>query len=219
MSKKRAGFNSPFEKLKGLKIEPPPKPKAPEPPPKKTIEAPTDERAFEDEMQGVMRLEPDPRGRLGGPPPSPPKPLRGREREEAEAYAQLADLVAGAGAFDISDTDEFIEGIAPGMDRRILKKLRKGDYAMEGHLDLHGLVSEEARVEVERFLDEARKQGKRCVLLIHGRGLNSKEGIPVLKERLQVWLTRGRIAKGVLAFSTARPCDGGAGAVYVLLRK
>jgi DNA-nicking Smr family endonuclease len=57
------------------------------------------------------------------------------------------------------------------------------------------------------------------VLIIHGRGHNSREGIPVLKERLQVWLTRGRIGRHVLAFATARPQDGGAGAVYVLLRR
>jgi DNA-nicking Smr family endonuclease len=90
---------------------------------------------------------------------------------------------------------------------------------VQAHLDLHGLVSDEARPAVEKFLLRARADGRRCVLIIHGRGHGSKEGIPVLKERLKVWLTRGRIGRGVLAFCTARPTDGGAGAVYVLLRK
>jgi DNA-nicking Smr family endonuclease len=131
----------------------------------------------------------------------------------------LADLVEGAGAFDISATDEYIEGLGPGIDKRLLRKLRAGDYAVQAHLDLHGFTSEDARVEVEKFLVAARRDGRRCVLIIHGRGHGSKEGIPVLKERLKVWLTRGRIGHGVLAFCTARPTDGGAGAVYVLLRK
>src|SRR6185295_13721766 len=105
------------------------------------------------------------------------------------------------------------------IDRRLLKKLRKGDYAVQAHLDLHGMTAEEARGEVERFIDRSRNSGQRCLLIIHGRGQHSKEGIPVLKERMKVWLTRGRIGHGVLAFATARPSDGGAGALYVLLRK
>jgi DNA-nicking Smr family endonuclease len=208
--------NTPFSSLKGVKIEkpaPPPPPKAVPPPPK------PEDRLFEEEMAGVAPLASDPRGRLGAPEP-PETPRRSsRQNDEAEAYAQLADLVEGVGAFDISDSDEYIEGIAPGIDKRLLKKLRKGEYALQGHLDLHGMTSEEARGEVERFVDKALTEGKRCVLIIHGRGLNSKDNIPVLKERMKVWLTRGRISKSVLAFATARPADGGAGAVYLLLRR
>jgi DNA-nicking Smr family endonuclease len=146
-------------------------------------------------------------------------PANRRAREDAEAYAALSDLVDGSGTFDIADTDEYIEGLADGVDRRLLRKLRKGDFAVQAHTDLHGLTSDEARQEVERFLDGARLSGKRCVLIVHGRGLHSKESVPVLKERLKVWLTRGRIARAVLAFATARPSDGGAGALYVLLRR
>jgi DNA-nicking Smr family endonuclease len=177
-----------------------------------------DDELFAEEMAGVVKLPDDPRGQLRPLPSSAPRPSR-RAQQEAEAYAQLADLVDGNGTFDIADTDEYIEGLAPGIDRRLLKKLRKGDYALQGHLDLHGLTAAEARAEVERFLDAALTAGRRCVLIIHGRGLNSKEGIPVLKERLRSWLTRGRIARNVLAFTTARPADGGAGALYVLLRQ
>jgi DNA-nicking Smr family endonuclease len=171
-------------------------------------------------MRGVVHLPTDPRGRVvGGAAPAPLVPRRRRLDDESEAYAELADLVEGSGNFDVTATDEYIEGLAPGIDKRLLKKLRVGDYAVQAHLDLHGFTSDEARPEVEKFLLRARTDGRRCVLIIHGRGHNSKEGIPVLKERLKVWLTRGRISGGVLAFCTARPTDGGAGAAYVLLRK
>jgi DNA-nicking Smr family endonuclease len=249
VSKKSKGFNTPFADLAKIDLgKPPPNPAttaAPRPatataatpptaptpaatPPTAPTPAATpaaktndDERSFLDEMQGVAQLPADPRGRHGPAVDATavPEIRRRRASEEAEAYAELADLVQGAGVFDISATDEYIEGLAPGIDRRLLKKLRAGDYAVQAHLDLHGMSSEEAHGEVDQFLVAARTAGRRCVLIIHGRGHGSKEGIPVLKERLRVWLTRGRIGRGVLAFCSARPSDGGAGAVYVLLRK
>jgi DNA-nicking Smr family endonuclease len=227
VGKKGKGFNTPFEELAALRnrlVEEErakriaPKPKPP-PAPAPAIDK-SDDEVFADEMRGVSQLAPDPRGRIiGGAAPPPSAPRVRRLDDESEAYAALADLVEGAGAFDISATDEYIEGLGPGIDKRLLRKLRAGDYAVQAHLDLHGFTSEDARVEVEKFLVAARRDGRRCVLIIHGRGHGSKEGIPVLKERLKVWLTRGRIGHGVLAFCTARPTDGGAGAVYVLLRK
>jgi len=221
MGKKPKGFNNPFAGIEKKIVLPPPPPKAklPERPAPAPAPPKREEDLFEDEMAGVAPLAPDPRGRLGAPPPTARPKASRREREEAEVFAQLADLVEGVGPFDIADSDEYIEGLAPGIDRRLLKKLRKGDYAVQGHLDLHGMTAEEARGEVERFVDSSRNNGRRCLLIIHGRGLNSKEGVPVLKERMKVWLTRGRVGHSVLAFTTARPADGGAGAVYVLLRK
>jgi DNA-nicking Smr family endonuclease len=228
VAKKGKGFNTPFDKLAEVKL-PAPKPAAPPPPkaqpiasqaaPPAASNARSDEDLFAEEMRGVGALPADPRGRVVGGAAPPPSAPRRRLDDDSEAYAALADLVEGTGHFDISATDEYIEGIGPGIDKRLLRKLRAGDYAMQSHLDLHGHTSDEARVEVEKFLTAARSDGKRCVLIIHGRGHGSKEGIPVLKERLKVWLTRGRIGRGVLAFCTARPTDGGAGAVYVLLRK
>jgi len=133
--------------------------------------------------------------------------------------AQLADLVEGRAAFDFGDTVEHIEGIAVGLDRRLLRRLRQGHFAVQAHLDLHGKTRQEARALVEQFMADSRRSRKRCVLIVHGRGLNSKDQIPVLKESLKVWLARGRIARLVLAFCSARPSDGGTGAVYVLLRR
>ena len=233
MAKKGKGFNTPFEELEALrkqlaaeelarKLAPKPKPAPPAAPSRDDDNRAPDKRddeVFAEEMRGVAQLAPDPRGRvLGGAAPPPSAPRR-RQDDESEAYAVLADLVDGVGAFDITATDEYVEGLGPGIDKRLLRKLRAGDYAVQAHLDLHGLTTDEARVDVEKFLVAARADGRRCVLIIHGRGHNSKEGVPVLKERLKVWLTRGRIGHGVLAFCSARPSDGGAGAVYVLLRK
>jgi DNA-nicking Smr family endonuclease len=81
------------------------------------------------------------------------------------------------------------------------------------------MLREEARDAVEQFITKARKDKHRCVLIVHGRGHNSKDNIPVLKGLLKSWLERGRVAKSVLAFCSARPHDGGAGAMYVLLRR
>jgi DNA-nicking Smr family endonuclease len=100
-----------------------------------------------------------------------------------------------------------------------VRRLRRGDYSVQGHLDLHGMTKEEAKVAAERFLRDARSDAKRCVLLVHGRGLHSKDQIPVLKDALRRWLSTARFAKHVLAFASAKPQDGGVGAVYVLLRK
>jgi DNA-nicking Smr family endonuclease len=189
----------------------------PAPPEMPRTEEVDDELLLRREMSGVRPIDqlergnyvPNRRGEVAPP----------ERTDEAEAMAQLADLVSGRGSFDLSATDEHVEGIAVGLDRRLLKRLRKGYFAVQAHIDLHGRTRLEARQLVEEFLLESRMQRRRCVLIVHGRGLNSKDQIPVLKESLKVWLAKGRIARSVLAFTSARPSDGGAGAVYVLLRK
>ncbi len=220
---KEPPLNSPFlaarKELWGLLDKAPVKepPKAP-PPPKLTTseeEQLSDEELFRREMQGTNRLAVQGRDR----PVEQERAARQRLSEDAEAYAQLSDLVSGSGSFDISDTDEYIEGIAHGLDRRLLYRLRRGDFAVQAHVDLHGLNREEARLRVETFVHDSKLNGRRCILIVHGRGLNSKDQIPVLKDAVRMWLQRGRIAKSVLCFATARPTDGGAGAVYVLLRR
>jgi DNA-nicking Smr family endonuclease len=131
----------------------------------------------------------------------------------------LRALVSGDAPFDLSDTDEFIEGRIAGIDPNLVRKLRRGDFAVQGHVDLHGLTREEAKRAVDEFLRRSRNAGKRCVLVVHGRGLHSRDQLPVLKEALRTWLSTARFARHVLAFATARPADGGGGALYVLLRR
>jgi DNA-nicking Smr family endonuclease len=139
--------------------------------------------------------------------------------ENAEALAVLSDLVTGSGDFDISDSTEYVEGAVVGLDPRILRRLRRGEFAYQAMIDLHGMSAAAARVEVERFIANALAAGHREVLIVHGRGHNSKDNVPVLKDRLKSWLVRGRVGRGVLAFTSARPADGGTGALYVLLRR
>lgn len=142
-----------------------------------------------------------------------------RESEAEEVMNALRELVDGEAPLNIYETGEAIEGMREDLDPRLMHKLRRGEYAVQGHLDLHGHTRLEAKELVERFLLQAIAQGKRCVLIIHGRGHRSKDHVPVLKNAIKSWFVRGAISKKVLAFTSARPCDGSAGAVYVLLRK
>jgi DNA-nicking Smr family endonuclease len=189
------------------------------PPPSPIGPSPGEEELWADELAGVRPIARDPGGRVLLPAAALSPARSRRQSDEAEAYAQLADLIEGSGPFSMSDSDEYLEFLAPGIDRRLLRKLRRGEYALQGHVDLHGQNRAEARQTVEGFIGHSRRAGHRCVLIIHGRGLNSKDQIPVLKERVKGWLERGRLGREVLAFVTARPCDGGAGALYVLLRR
>jgi len=148
-----------------------------------------------------------------------PKPLLLELDEDELVMRQLDDLVHGEVPFDFADTEEYIEAVAEGIDRRLVRKLRKGEFAVQAHLDLHGLNREEARAEVSAFIRKCHLRSKRCVLIVHGRGMRSEGNIPVLKIKLAAWLTRGAIGRRVLAFTSARPYDGGTGAVYVLLRQ
>jgi DNA-nicking Smr family endonuclease len=212
-----APLNAPFRGLRSrLKpAEPaPPSAAAPKPPP---AAPPDDESLFRHAMQGVERLAPTARDRVAGPTPAaePRTPVS----EDAEALALLSDLVRGDAAFDISETREYVEGHVVGLDPRLVRRLRRGDFAWQAHLDLHGHTAAQARDAVERFILAGVRDGHRCVLIVHGRGLNSKDQIPVLKEHMKSWLARGRIGRHVLAFTSARTVDGGAGALYVLLRR
>ena len=182
------------------------------------VTAGEEDNLFQEAMAGVetldcKRVEPREPGPLSKPSRRP------MLEEELEAYAQLVDLVSGDGSFDIEYTDEYIEGAIVGADPELLTKLRCGDFSIQAHYDLHGMTAAEAREAMERFILSSVIKGLRCVLIIHGRGLNSQDQMPVLKERMSSWLKRGRLRRLVLAFATAQPCDGGAGAMYLLLRK
>src|SRR5438876_5565649 len=207
------GLTPPLAGL-GERLRTLPSPAPPPPPPAPRVEEPD---LFAHAMEGVAPLPREGAARIEGPAPA--GAARPPVDEEAEALAALSDLARGTARFDISDTREYVEGAIVGLDPRVLRRLRRGDFAWQDHLDLHGMTSATARVAVDRFLAESVALGHRCVLIVHGRGRNSKDQTPVLKERLKSWLARGRAARIVLGFTTARPCDGGAGALYVLLRR
>ncbi|HET6437431.1 MAG TPA: Smr/MutS family protein [Anaeromyxobacter sp.] len=224
MGKKQKPFNDAFGKLRTLRDakerelldekrhRPAPPPEAPPSPPQVLTE---------DELwaQATLGARPVERGAATAPPPPPPPAAGTVWDPDLEAVDALRALIAGDAPFDIEDSDEFIEGRVLGLDQAIVAKLRRGEFAVQGHLDLHGMTREEARGAVDDFLRRSRQGGKRCVLLVHGRGTHSKDQLPVLKEALRTWLQTNRFGRHVLAFATARPLDGGAGAVYVLLRR
>jgi DNA-nicking Smr family endonuclease len=188
------------------------------PPPSTAVLPDADDEAasFAAAMADVRPLVVD--ARIDAPAPAT-LTVRQPVDEDSEALAVLSDLVTGNGAFDISDSSEYVEGAVVGLDPRILRRLRRGEFAYQAILDLHGMSAPAARVEVERFVLGAIAAGHRGVLIVHGRGRNSKDNVPILKERLKSWLARGRIGRGILAFTSARPADGGTGALYVLLRR
>jgi len=133
--------------------------------------------------------------------------------------AQLSDLVAGQGNFELTETDEYVEGARVGIDPRLVTRLRRGEFAVQAHIDLHGMIQVDAKAALEQFIVNAVRKGLRVVLVVHGRGRRSPGGMPVLKHAAAQWLSHGVTGGYVLAFSTARPADGGAGAMYVLLRR
>ncbi len=120
--------------------------------------------------------------------------------------------------FEITRNGERSEGLARGIDRAHLTRLRRGEVRIERRVDLHGLTAAEARQELSAELEDAFASDERCVLVIHGRGLHSDTG-PVLRDGVVGWLTSGRPAARVMAFASALPRDGGPGASYVLLRR
>jgi len=217
--KEEAFHNSPFkDALKAIQKKQPEPTKAkaappPPPPKKKSAREEDDASLFFEAMDGVQQITN--RGEAPKPNPRLPEIIN----ENAEALAQLSELVDASGEFDITGSEEFIEGAAPGTDRNLMRALRRGDFPVQGRLDLHGMTQAEAKTAVDRFLTESRRAKRRCVLIVHGKGLNSKDQIPVLKDGLRAWLSQKHVGKMVLAFATARPQDGGAGAVYVLLRR
>ena len=105
--------------------------------------------------------------------------------------------------------------VRPGLQQKLVKRLRRGQIPIAAEADLHGTRLHEARVLLEGFLRDCRTEGLRCVRVIHGKGLGSRDGRAVLKWEVDRWL-RGH--DGVMAFCTAQPRHGGTGAVYVLLK-
>ncbi len=173
---------------------------------------------FQSAMADVRPIPEGPGKKVPIRPPERKHP-RFLAREEIEAYTQLVDLVAGEGPFELSCSDEYIDGAVLGISPKVLKKLRKGGFSYQDYLDLHGLNRVQAHDELRAFIMECFAAGIRCVLIIVGRGLNSRDKEPVLKNNLPIWLTRAPLKRVVLAFASARSYDGGWGAFYVLLRK
>jgi len=166
--------------------------------------------SFREALSGVEPLKQD----RVVPPRKRPAPVPEQSRRDAREV--MESLLSSDHDYAEIETGEELLFIRPGVRPNVARKLRRGQYAMEGELDLHGLRVAEAHALLKEFVAECRSKGKRCVRIIHGKGLGSYAKIPILKGKVNLWLRRHG---DVLAFCSARPDDGGTGAVYVLLKR
>jgi DNA-nicking Smr family endonuclease len=154
-----------------------------------------------------------PSGRAEPRPARPaPEPLQRRRDEAAALRATLSD------EFDVEsllETDAALSYRHPDIGPDVVKKLRRGGWAIQAEIDLHGLRRDEARDALAAFVRDAERRGLRCVRIVHGKGNGSPGREPVLKQRVHGWLVQ---KAAVLAFTQARAAEGGAGALVVLLR-
>lgn len=146
------------------------------------------------------------------PPPPAPYPAK-RIADETQV---LQDMLSDPDDPALIETGEELLFARTGLQHNVLRKLRRGQYAIGAELDLHGMTAAEARQALAAFLQACRERDVRCVRVIHGKGNRSAQCRPVLKGKVNHWL---RQRDEVLAFCSARPVDGGTGAVYVLLKR
>jgi DNA-nicking Smr family endonuclease len=176
-------------------------------------EEPADDpgQEFLEAVRDVQPL-PDPGRVVHTPKPLSPLPFQRREDDRQVLLDSLSDHAAPDMELESGEELAFLR---PGLSRQVLRRLRSGHWATQDQLDLHGARTDEARALLVDFLTAAVKRGQRCVIVVHGKGLGSKNREPVLRGKVASWLAQRR---EVLAFSQARPADGGSGAVVVLLR-
>jgi len=148
------------------------------------------------------------------PPPRPRAPAAARQRERDEAAVMLEAISDEFDVESLLDTDDALSYRSADIGPEVVRKLRRGVWAIQAQLDLHGLRREEARERLNRFVHDAKRAGLRCVRVIHGKGNGSPGREPVLKRKVQTWLVQ---KKEVIAFTQARASDGGNGALLVLL--
>ena len=171
----------------------------------------TDEEVFLDAMTGVREIKQF----REMPPKRPPKITLSRTLED-DSLEDLRRVVRGELRIRLSDTGEYIEWVRPNTRKDIIHRLHRGDFSVQDYIDLHGFTLSEAEEAISAFFKEALRKRMFCIKIIHGRGLRSPNG-PVLKRALE-GLLQGQFRKWVLAYSSAKACDGGLGATYVLLK-
>jgi DNA-nicking Smr family endonuclease len=176
----------------------------------------TDEELFTSEMNDVQAIEEfrvlacrRPRRTMKAVPP--------RTDPDEKALAALGEIAAGRQPIHLPDTQEYVEWTNPAYHDAVIPKLHEGRFSVQAFLDLHGCTVPEAEAELDQFFQESFKKGYRCVKVIHGRGLRSVKG-PRVKDAVIRRLS-GHFRKDIIAFVTARQCDGGLGALYVLIGK
>ena len=170
--------------------------------PKKT--ANDDSSAFRDAMQDVTPLKTTNKVRLR----SSTKPATRLTGRHSTVVDKLSDDF-------IPPCDNLLEFMRPGVQRALFKQLRTGKLPIESYIDLHGMTRDAARLALQGFLQQAQQNHHKVVCIVHGKGYHSEDGRPVLKAMVNKWL---QDLPEVLAFCSAKPQDGGSGAVYALLK-
>lgn len=213
MCAKKALFSvHPFEKLK-KRIES--KAAVPAPARHKKKEHFTDEELFSHAMDEVLEIE---EFRSLSCVHHPKKTVLrvGNVDPDHEALGILGEIAEGRRPIHLPDTQEYVEWMNPDFGDDLIPKLHSGHISIQGFIDLHGCTVSEAEEELDLFVRESFKRGLRCVKIIHGRGLRSTKGAR-LKEAVIKRLS-GHFRRDIVAYVTARQCDGGLGALYVMLR-
>ena len=165
-----------------------------------------DEEAFAEAMRGARPLPPG-RARVAGPP-------------SAATPRRTPAATPAVSPFIVEQTGDSVAGRARDVAAKLLRELRGGAHAVDARLDLHGQSRAEALRALERFLIAAASRGARGLLVIHGRGQGSDTGTPILRPAVWEWLASAAAERcGVMAFTSARPRDGGDGATMILLRR
>jgi DNA-nicking Smr family endonuclease len=166
-----------------------------------------DRKAFEAATSDVRRIKPGDRAALKTPKPKP-RAAFSRAARAAVLEQSLSGPVSG-------DAIEDAAFCRDSVSLRSFRRLRRGEFAIEAEIDLHGLRLEPAVRELKQFVSECAQRGLACVRVIHGKGTRSGPAGPILKPSVQLWLSRWNV---VLAFVSAQPKHGGSGAIYVLLK-
>ncbi len=177
----------------------------------------SDRVIFEEAMQDVIPLAK--RGEVVRIPANTLIPVsEANSSDENTIVDNLKELVSSGKGFVVAHTPEYVEGSSLNRHAGIAKRLHRGDFSIQAHIDLHGLTVIQAREALNSFMMDSIAAGKRAVLVIHGRGRSSPVK-PILKGKVIEWLSESPLKKWVIAFTSARLCDGGAGATYVMLRQ
>jgi len=178
---------------------------------KRQHETRSDEEIFRDAMSDVREI----REFRELPVRKPPKVKSLPDRKD-NSLDLLKQIIDGRKKITLSHTAEYIEWVHPSIRKDVARKLHGGNFSVQDDIDLHGMNLVEAEEALTLFLTHAAKKRLFCVKVIHGRGLRSPRG-PVLKEAMVKWLHTS-FSKWVLAYSTAKDCDGGLGATYIILK-
>jgi len=169
-----------------------------------------DKALFREKTSGTRKLQHDKVSHLT----KAPRPIPAQRI--ADDQQVLDDMFSDESYSEEVETGEELFFAREGLQQKLLRKLRRGQLSVTAELDLHGYIVADARIALTEFLKDCQRHGDRCVRVVHGKGHGSRQKLPVLKNKVNAWLQQ---RDEILAFCSARPIDGGTGAVYVLLKR